>query len=364
MAHQKNEQTKPVNSWKIVSTVLIVALIATSFIVLYQGSHLSTVYAEYTCLGVSVTPNLGTEPIKLGVNESYTLSAHLDNGTAPFTYMWRVAPSGNLTITVNNETWILNETKVFTSETVTLRYPQATEEYVTVDLTVKDSHLLSGNLLHPIIVADPYTASTQYISSANAASYTYKIETDGLDWYRAISGLDGSISWTSTNKTYVQEKCNTALATDGGVIQTNEVSWDFSIKPLAANVTLIESYQGHITTYNTVQVKQNVVAGNVLFLNNTGYFKADSTTSATMPAILLATQTASANDYCFVLSEGFFTNPDWNWANIGQPIYVSTTGSLTQTAPSASGNQIQVLGYATGASTIYFDPNLLMIEHA
>ncbi len=203
-------QTKSKNKWKFATVILSVALLATLVIGLYQVSREGPVYAEYMCLGVSVVP--GTETKKLGVNESYTLSAHLENGTAPFTYQWRISPSANLTVSVNGETYFLNETKVFTTETLTLLYPVATEEYVTVDLTVKDSHLLSGNILRPVIIADPYTAPTQYLNSANVAAFSYKIESDGLGWYRAVNGSDGSICFTSTNASYV---LNSATANGG-----------------------------------------------------------------------------------------------------------------------------------------------------
>ena len=52
----------------------------------------------------------------------------------------------------------------------------------------------------------------------------------------------------------------------------------------------------------------------------------------------------------------------WTWT-VGGLIYVSTTtGTLTQTAPSGTGDQVQVVGYATHADRMYFNPSLVLVE--
>jgi hypothetical protein len=64
--------------------------------------------------------------------------------------------------------------------------------------------------------------------------------------------------------------------------------------------------------------------------------------------------TASGKFLCL----GVIRDDAWAWT-IGGPIYRSgTAGALTQTAPSTSGDRIQVVGIATSADSIYWNPSL------
>ena len=57
-------------------------------------------------------------------------------------------------------------------------------------------------------------------------------------------------------------------------------------------------------------------------------------------------------------------NTAWTWT-VGGLIYADTTiGGFTQTAPSGSGDQVQVVGYAVHADTMWFDPDLTLVEVA
>lgn len=66
------------------------------------------------------------------------------------------------------------------------------------------------------------------------------------------------------------------------------------------------------------------------------------------------------------LLHGIARNDVWNWT-VGGIIYLSTTGTtgntLTQTAPSGVNEVIQVLGIATHADRIYFNPQIVQVEH-
>ena len=64
------------------------------------------------------------------------------------------------------------------------------------------------------------------------------------------------------------------------------------------------------------------------------------------------------------IHSGQICNTAWNWT-LGKDIYVSTTvGTLTQTAPAASQNHVQIVGYALSADTIYFNPEYGTVEIA
>ncbi len=104
------------------------------------------------------------------------------------------------------------------------------------------------------------------------------------------------------------------------------------------------------------------VTGTALFMNSDGkYEKADAGSALTMPCVALALETGTGNKK--ILLQGYVSNDDWSWTP-GGLIYVSPddAGTLTQTIPASSGNQVQIVGYASKPNTVYFNPNLMLIE--
>ena len=55
----------------------------------------------------------------------------------------------------------------------------------------------------------------------------------------------------------------------------------------------------------------------------------------------------------------------WNWTTLGGFVYLDTAtpGGMTQTPPSATDDVIQILGIAIHADYVYFNPQLVMVEH-
>lgn len=84
---------------------------------------------------------------------------------------------------------------------------------------------------------------------------------------------------------------------------------------------------------------------------------ADANGTGTYPARGLATAAYSSTDPAVVLVHGTVRNDAWNWTP-GGTIYLSgTAGSLTQTAPSTSGDKVQQVGFALTADIAFFDFN-------
>ena len=75
---------------------------------------------------------------------------------------------------------------------------------------------------------------------------------------------------------------------------------------------------------------------------------------------------SGANATANYLLHGFARKDTWSWT-VGSNIYLSTTGTttntMTQTAPSGTNQVIQILGWATSATVIYFNPSLVQVEH-
>lgn len=98
--------------------------------------------------------------------------------------------------------------------------------------------------------------------------------------------------------------------------------------------------------------------GQSVYLKSDGkYYLADANSSSTMPCVCLCAQTSIAADASgdFLL-RGSIKNDKWNWT-IGDYLYTSgTAGSLTQTAPNTTGDQVQRIGYAYATDALMYSP--------
>ncbi len=92
---------------------------------------------------------------------------------------------------------------------------------------------------------------------------------------------------------------------------------------------------------------------------------ADADSAATMPVLTIAAAgiLAEASGEFYQITDEI-TNPAWSWT-VGGFIYASgTAGELTQTAPAGSGDQVQIVGFATAATKMVLYPQLVMVEMA
>jgi hypothetical protein len=87
---------------------------------------------------------------------------------------------------------------------------------------------------------------------------------------------------------------------------------------------------------------------------------ADADQSTTMPVIALAVETGTGTKN--VLLHGIIRNDAWDWTPRGIVYVSTTTGALTQTPPSGTGDIVQVVGIAITADIILFNPSYDMIE--
>lgn len=116
----------------------------------------------------------------------------------------------------------------------------------------------------------------------------------------------------------------------------------------------------------TLTANENQAFGDVCYINSDGEAQlADADAAATASAVLMCTQTVTANNPATYLLFGIARDDTWAWT-VGGKIYLSTTGTtgntLTQTAPSGAADIVQVLGVATHADRILFKPELVTVE--
>ena len=110
-----------------------------------------------------------------------------------------------------------------------------------------------------------------------------------------------------------------------------------------------------------------LVFGEVCYMGSDGKFeKGDADAVASSFCWAMALGTISENAYGFFALPGCFVRDDsWNWATLGQPVYLdtATAGGLTQTAPSGADDVIQIIGIVITADIIFFYPQLVQVEH-
>jgi len=85
--------------------------------------------------------------------------------------------------------------------------------------------------------------------------------------------------------------------------------------------------------------------------------KADASTgSGLFPAWGIAVNGGNDGDNAIVLVRGVIRNENWTGLTVAGAVYLSeTAGGITQTAPSDSGDCVQIVGFALSDSEILFD---------
>ena len=107
--------------------------------------------------------------------------------------------------------------------------------------------------------------------------------------------------------------------------------------------------------------------GDVCFINSDGEAAlADASVIASASAVVMcADATIDANAPGNYLMTGIANHTAWNWT-VGGLIYLTITGTttntLSQSAPSGAGEVVQIVGVATHADRILFNPQLVQTE--
>jgi hypothetical protein len=107
-------------------------------------------------------------------------------------------------------------------------------------------------------------------------------------------------------------------------------------------------------------VGESVVFGQLLYFNWTDkeWKIADADASATMPGLRIALETKADGQTCLMLVKGYIRD-DSAFEFTGAMVYASqTTGTMTSTAPSTAGNQVQRVGVAKSADVLFFNPSI------
>lgn len=109
---------------------------------------------------------------------------------------------------------------------------------------------------------------------------------------------------------------------------------------------------------------ETLAFGDPVYMKSDGkVWKADANGSATFPAVGLAVSGAAANATVTVLHFGTARHDAWAWT-VGGLVFLSTSAGLTQTAPTATDDVIQIIGIGyPNADTLYVSPELTYLTH-
>ena len=138
----------------------------------------------------------------------------------------------------------------------------------------------------------------------------------------------------------------------------------------AAGETTLTAAPGSNLTASGVKVtltaNENQAFGDVCRIGSDGDATlANASAYATSSALFMCLGTVTTGNPASYLALGIARNDTWAWT-VGGFVYLSTAGTtgntLTQTAPSTAGQVVQVLGVATHADRVYFNPELIQLE--
>ena len=238
--------------------------------------------------------------------------------------------------------------------------------------------------------SNSHHASFEGVTSGGAREFDMYMDADaGTDTYRLVFAL-----YSGAEGMTMDETGNLALA---GTVDGIDIATDVAANTLKVGVTtqisnlvedttpelggdldltdfeiLIDSTpDADVTASGTKATHTNGNAGNVAF-GDLCYIAADgdvefadASAAATMPGFVMALGTIATTASGEFLLQGYARNDAWAWTP-GGLIYATITGTtgntLSQTAPVTAGEQVQIVGIATHADRIYFNPNLMLIE--
>lgn len=116
-----------------------------------------------------------------------------------------------------------------------------------------------------------------------------------------------------------------------------------------------------ITATMTVDVNTVGIGGLLHLDTDSNWVDADMNATTSMPGMAIATTATIGSTV--VMLQGVIRDTGWAWT-IGGIVYANTSGTMTQTAPAGSGDQVQVVGIALTADTILFNPSPVLVEVA
>ena len=123
-------------------------------------------------------------------------------------------------------------------------------------------------------------------------------------------------------------------------------------------------YSGKLTIHTA---NENQAIGDAVYIDSDGEAHiADASSVSTAGVLFMAAATITAASTGYYIQPGSYIRDDtWNWTP-GGAVYLTITGTtgntLSQTAPSGTGEAVVIVGRATTADILYFYPQVVTVE--
>ena len=203
------------------------------------------------------------------------------------------------------------------------------------------------------------------ISSSGSVSSTLPVPSANqvLGWNAAANAI---VNITPNASAYISKagQSDAEAMTDDSLYMTpKQVGYSKAV------VAVPSADHGSSGTKITLQANEAQTFGDICFINSSGkaqLAKADA--AATSGALVMCCDaTIAANGSGNYLLIGIARDASWSWT-VGGLVFLSTTGvtqgTLTQSLPTAVNSVTQVIGVATNAGRIFFNPSLVQVVHS
>ncbi|KKN58623.1 hypothetical protein LCGC14_0550420 [marine sediment metagenome] len=170
-------------------------------------------------------------------------------------------------------------------------------------------------------------------------------------------GYQAGYNETGSNKLYI-ENSNSATPLIYGEFDNDLVKINGSLEVTDGIInhgpilTSNGTYRGDVLIV-TVDDASASFGNPVYCADDFHYERANAVSITTMPCRAIALESGSGSKK--ILLSGQICNTSWNWSN-GDIFVDVNAGAFTQISPVVSGSQVQVVGYALSADTMYFNP--------
>jgi len=226
--------------------------------------------------------------------------------------------------------------------------------------------------IYPSTTTQTFTTATQdvLLKGVNSGLMLYNADTGSTERF-SISGSTGTVFSVSDSQTGLLWSVNDIAATPIAEIYSDarvEFAEDVNFK--ATNMILTPSPTFDHKASGLIIPLTSAVAvnfGDVCYINSSGSTSLiDADAIGTMSGIVMcADESIAAAGSGNFLMYGVARNDAWAWT-VGGLIFGTVTGTtgntLSQTAPSGTGDVVQVLGVATHADRMLFTPSLSQVE--
>lgn len=172
------------------------------------------------------------------------------------------------------------------------------------------------------------------------------------------SGINGDFYLNISNGDVYQKAGGTWGAAVGNIKGATGSPGPSTITPPTVNQTAEGLHDA------TMVAGETLTAGQVVYEKSDGkQWKAKADSATTIPADGLVITGGAADATVDILRVGYYKDNTWSWT-VGGLIYVDPAngGGLTQTLPTTSGHQVQIVGRAISTTVIYFKPDYTYLE--